>query len=386
MRFLSFLNDFGFTPNRGTQVEHNPSLHQGQMMNDFNRHYVRNESSNLNSLQVTGLPGVESVKEAMDISSPMVSHPSIEKDDISKLQDKFNILLAKYNTTYKLFMERVIDANTIDKQVQQYFGQTITNSDGNYVYINDYGFTHKYSTDAWTNNNVSCPPKPTMMKDGLYKTLQSGPDIVSGQPCGIAGKNIKNIETKEYAWVDIKGYKHVYSDVVWNNKSSSCKQDILSITNEEYNAIPNGGNMTPTETCMQVDIDPHIWNTLMKQHDELLTISRQLSEKIKSIVKEDIALQDALSETQEKIGKTIHKISKDRNQLNDLTKTLVTIDAEQEDTILNERMQYLHMILWLILSVTVISLTVYTLQSYAGFIVLALIFILFFVVKWLSNK
>lgn len=385
MRFLSFLNDFGFTPNRGTLVEDDPSLHQGQMLNDFTRHYIRNELPNLNKLQVTGIPGVESIKEAMDIYSPKVSNRSREEDDISKLEDKFNTLLAKYNTTYKLFSERVIDASKIDKEVQQYYGQTITSSDGNYVYINDYGFTHKYSTDAWTNNNVSCPPKSTIVEKSVYNRLQHGPDIVTGQPCGIAGKNITNAKTKEYAWVDIKGYKHIYSEVLWKNKSSSCDLHVTTLTNEEYNAIPSGGTMTSTDTCMQVNIDPVLWNQLMTQNNELLSISRQLSEKMNSSVEKDISLQHVLLETQEKIGNTIHKINKDRNKLN---QAVITIDAEQEDTYLNLHMQYMHMIMWFFLTITVISLTIHAFintPSYTGMVII-LILILFAIVKWLSNK
>jgi len=391
MRFLSFLNDLGIVPNKDTQVENDPSLRQGQTLNDYNRHYIRKEIPNLNALQNTGIPGVGSVIEAMDVSSPKVRTTVRPKDDISKLEDKFNTALTKYNATYKLFSESVLASNKTDKQIQQYFGQAITSSDGNYAYINNYGFTHKYSTDAWSNNNASCPTDAITVDTTTYNTFHTGPDMGQGQPFSIAGKNIKNSTTNEYAWVDIKGYKHIYSSTLWKKKSPSCDVDVVSLKDEEYNSIPNGGNMTSTDTCMQLDIDPAIWDQLMKQNNELLSISTQLSEKLQYMVNEDNALQGALSETQQQLGQTIDKVTNDRSQLNNINKSLVTIDAEQEDTNLNKRLQYAHMIVWFILLLTVISLTAHAFvssQSKAGDIlglIFALIF-LFIIVRWLWSK
>lgn len=391
MRFLSFLNDLGIVPNKDTQVENDPSLRQGQTLNDYNRHYIRKEVPNLNALQNTGIPGVGSVIEAMDVSSPKVQTTARPNDDISKLEDKFNTSLTKYNATYKLFSESVLATNKTDKQIQQYFGQAITSSDGNYAYINDYGFTHKYSTDAWSNNNVSCPTDAITIDTTTYNAFNDGPDMEQGQPCSIAGKNIKNSITNEYAWVDIKGYKHIYSSTLWKKKSPSCDVDVVSLNDDEYNAIPNGGNMTSTDTCMQLDIDPAIWNQLMKQNDELLSISTQLSEKLQDMVKQDIALQGALSETQQQLGQTIQKVTKDRSQLNNINKTFITIDAEEEDTNLNKRVQYAHMVVWFILLLTILSLTAHAFlssQSNTGDVlgvIFSLIF-LFIIVRWVRNK
>lgn len=391
MRFLSFLNDFGLQPNNRSLAENDLSLRQGQRFNDYNRHYTRNEIPFLNRLQSTGIPGVESIKEAMDISSPKVSNRSREIDDISKLEDQFNTLLTKYNATYKLFSESIITTNKTDKDIRQYLGKTITSDDGNYVYINNYGFTHKYSTDAWINNNISCPSNPTTIDGSLYDSFKIGPNMEIGQPCGIAGKNIKNTKTKEYAWVDIKGYKHVYSDNLWKNKSSACELDVISLDNDEYNAIPNGGNMKSTDLCIQLDIDPVLWDQLMKQNNELITISKQLSNKIQHMDKEDKVLQDALSKSQQQLTRTINSIHNDRNQLQYINHNLITINAEQEDTGMNQRMRYLHMLMWFILLITVMSLTVHAFispQSKKGD-TLGIIFafiLLIVIIRWVWNK
>lgn len=391
MRFLSFLNDFGIIPNAGTSVENDPSLRQGQSLNDYNRHYNRNELPYLNELQSTGMPGVESVTEAMDTYSPKVRSGSTPNDDISKLKDKFNTVLSKYNATYKLFSESLLAISKRDKQIQQYFGQAVTSGDGNYAYINNYGFTHKYSTDAWSNNTVSCPSDAITVESSLFNALKPGPDMVMGQPCGIAGKNVKNSKTKEYAWVDIKGYKHVYSTNIWKQKSSSCEVSVITLNNDEYSAIPNGGNMTITDTCMQLDIDPAIWDQLMKQNDELLSISTALAEKLKYMVNEDVLLQSSLTETQQQLGQTMRKVTNDRSQLNSINNNLNTINAEEEDTNINKRMQYAHMIVWFILLITVLSLTLHAFlssQSKTGDIlgVVFVLIVLFTIVNLVWNK
>ena len=60
----------------------------------------------------------------------------------------------------------------------------------------------------------------TVSKDLMAK-FQIGSIMGKGQPCDVAGKNVQNTKTKEYAWVDIKGKKHVYSDKLWKKKNES---------------------------------------------------------------------------------------------------------------------------------------------------------------------
>ena len=65
MNFMSFLKDLGIIPNKGTSYEKDPALNQGQEFMDFNRMYRRKEGKNLKALQVTSMPGIDSIVENM---------------------------------------------------------------------------------------------------------------------------------------------------------------------------------------------------------------------------------------------------------------------------------------------------------------------------------
>jgi hypothetical protein len=199
--------------------------------------------------------------------------------------------------------------------------------------------------------------------------------MVKGQPCGIAGKNIRNSKTKEYAWVDIKGYKHVYTDALWKTKSSTCETDVIVLSDTEYNAIPNGGNMNNTDTCNHTTIDPDVWNQLIQQNDELLQISKELSDKFKSDELDDTRLQE-----------TIQKVTNERDKLYETNKHVITIDAEQEHTYKNQRMQYLHMMVWFTVLIIMIGFIINTFintQSSLDTIFILLIILLIIITKWI---
>ena len=387
MNFFSFMNAFDLGP----QNYNDPSLGHGREFNDFNRTYTKQIGQQLKTLQDTGIPDVSSVKEAMDTSDPNVGVQTRKTDQISELEDEFSKKLSEYNAAYKLFSEAVLKTNKADKEIQQYFGQAITSGDGNYSYVNDYGYTHKYSTDAWSNNTDSCPQDPLSVDQSISSTLKNGPEMGSGQPCGVAGKNIQNDTTKEYAWVDIKGYKHVYSSDLWASKSASCDVPATTVSDTEYKAIPSGGNMTSTDKCIQLDIDPALWNKIMKLNDELLVLSEKLATQLGKLVLQDVELQVALQESQKQLAQTNQSLQSDRSALGNYQTTIVTAGAEQEDTAILQRMRYLQLLAWMFLSITVLSLTAHAFMAPTSKTsdVIGLIFgivLLFVIVKLLWNK
>jgi hypothetical protein len=387
MNFSSLLNTFGL----GSQNDNDPSLGQGRQLIDFNRTYTKQIGPQLKQLQETGIPGVSSITEAMDASKPNVGVQTRKADQVSELEDQFSKKLAEYNAAYKLFSEAVVKTNTADKEIQQYFGQVVTSGDGNYSYVNDYGYTHKYSTDAWSNNADSCPQDALSIDQSLASNMKSGPEMGSGQPCGIAGSNIQNDTTKEYAWVDIKGYKHVYSSDLWASKSASCDVPAIVISDSEYKAIPSGGNITSTDKCLQLDIDPALWNKIMSLNDELLVLSEKLAQQLGKLVVQDVELQVALKESQKELAQTNQSLQSDRSALGQYQTTIVTAGAEEEDTALLERMRYLQLLAWMFLLVTILSLTAHAFVAPASKVsdIIGLIFgilLLFVISKWLWNK
>jgi len=383
MKITSFLNDLGIIPN----VDKDPSLRQGEKLIDYTNGYKKDVLPSIGLMEETTMPGVGSVVEAMDTQRPKVAVPHNNNDEITQLEDEYNKTLVEYERTYQLFSENVLEMRKKQKDTSKYFGQAITSSDGNYKYVNDYGFTHKYSTNAWANNSPTCPSDAITVDDKLLKQFHKGPDMGEGQACGIAGKNIQNQDTNEISWVDIQGRRHIYSEDVWKTKEATCNVPIVKLSAIEYNAIPEGGAMKSTDSCLQLDIDPAIWSKLMKLNDKLLMLSEVLATKLAELVVEDVELQMALQNMQNKLSQTVTKIKTDRNNIHNYQATMVTTSGELEDATLNQRMRYIQMIAWFFALIAVVALTVraYTsdgskLMDYVG--VIFAIIIIWVVSHW----
>ena len=354
MKIPSFLNDLGIIPG----VESDSSLQQGQKLINYSNKYKSDIMPTLGLMEQTTMPGVGSIVEAMDTQRPKVAVPKNNNDEIAKLEDEYNKTLVEYERTYQLFSESVLEMRKRQKDTSKYFGQAITSSDGNYRYVNDYGFTHKYSTNAWANNSPTCPSDAITVDDKLLKQFHVGPDMGEGQACGVAGKNVQNTDTNEVSWVDIQGKRHVYSEDVWNTKKLTCNVPIVQLSGAEYNAIPQGGAMKSTDYCLQLDIDPAIWSKLMKLNDKLLMLSEVLAIKLAELVVEDVELQMALESAQNRLSQTVSKIKSDRNNIHNYQATMITTSGELEDSTLNQRMRYIQMIAWFFALIAVVALTV----------------------------
>lgn len=373
---------FNHVWNRRVNTDNN--LEQGRRFNQYTTEHVKESLPYLSALQKTHLPGISSIVENMDTKRPTVTYKN-SSDEISRLENEFNQLLVQYNTVYKLFNESIVQSNTI-KDLTPYLGKNIKTNDGNYSYINDYGYTHKYSTDAWANKDITCNLDTVDLDTD--SSFQLGPVMGIQQPCGMAGKNIQNIQTNEYAWVDIKGYKHIYSSDVWNTKTSGCNRNVIMLSNDAYNAIPSGTNMTSTDTCIQSDIDPNIWAELIQLNDSLYQIAKQISVNLDTVIVKDSQLQTSLKNSQKEILEITNGIQQDRRQLQRYSNSLANTEANETDSHLRQTMYYQERMIWSILLLTVLSLMVYTLvysssQQYDIIVLIVCLFLLFAFARWI---
>lgn len=368
-----------------------PSIIQGIFFIDEKNKTSQLIGPELLKLQDTGLNNIQTTVEAMDVQQPKTKAYTRTNDTLTALENQFNKTLVKYNLTYKLFNEAVINQNKINKDVTKYFDKVVTTEDGNYSYINNYGYTHKFSTDAWSNKVLSCKSNPITISDVDYNKFKSGPNMGVHQPCGIAGMNIENRKTKERAWVDIKGYKHIYSTDLWENKMEMCNVPVKKLTNSEYNSIPQGGNMETTSNCLQLDIDPSLWTELNTLNDKLIHISKKISKEITRLKKSDVKLNSALAESQQKFSKSTNTLQYQKNQLNGHGQSLATINGEQESSEMTKDMNKIHSFVWKHVSIIVLVLTVRAYMSPASKTgdIIGLIFaiiLLFVICRWIWNK
>jgi len=393
MPLVKFLNDLGIISNKGTAVENDPNLLQGQEFMEFGRLYADEVRPHLAALQITSIPGVSSIMETLDDSDSTATTTKNIAADVTKLEDEFNKTLTEYTNTYQELSDSLLKKNQTQADVYQYYNKVLTSDDSNYVYVNNYGYTHRYSTDAWTNNSNSCPSDPISITSDELATLKSkGPDMGSGQACQIAGTNIQNQSTKEIAWVDIKGYKHIYSTDAWKQKDTTCDIKPTQIIESEYNAIPSGSNMTSTTVCNQLDVDPKIWHRLTELNDRLIALAQALSKDLDELAVTDVQLKKQLQEQQEKLNTYIVVLDSDRSQMNHSSKRYMTIEGEEQSSDLIMTSNWYHYIVWFIVVITVVSITFHTLavdrpsRMANGLSLIFCIIILFIIVRWFYNK
>jgi hypothetical protein len=303
-----------------------------------------------------------------------------DKNKLSYLEKNFNRVLNKYNSTYKLLVEYLV--RNSNSEQKKYFGKVITNGDVNY-YVNNYGYTHKYSNDVWSQNHETCPITPSeTVSDDVLKKLKKGPDMFAGQPCNIAGKNIMNKKTGEYSWVDIKGYKHIYSTSTWKNRSKSCSIPVLQLEENVYDSIPTADNMQDTSECIQLDVDLTLWDSLAKLNKELISLATKISNEISKLSVKDKLLKEKISEEQRKVNGYINKLDDDYKHIVELTGNYATTYASNIDTRLQKTSTRIRYILWavlLIMLLLVILSNATNIRFYDFVLAIAIIILLYII-------
>jgi hypothetical protein len=328
------------------------NLNQGKELLEYEVDVEKKVQPHLKLIEETSSPELGSLMEGLK-GEAHTNTKIIE--GLSDIEDEFNKTLVDYNNTYKLFSEDLLNKNQSKKKVVGYLGKVISDEEGNKKYVNDFGFTHMYNQYSWENNNSSCPQSTVNMDGTMAKELQIGPIMGAGQPCKIAGKNIKNKDTGEEAWVDIRGYKHIYSD---SEKSTSCrKQQPLEINNNEYNAIPTGGNMTSTKDCNTLDVNPDLWNKMMKLNKKLSDLAQNIVTEMKKLKVQDKRLQTTIKNKREKAMVYINNLQTDKNDLIYNRRMMMTVAGEEEDSELQRRSYFYKFIIYLVFMIVIVLLT-----------------------------
>jgi hypothetical protein len=339
------------------------------------------------NLQLPSSQNVNSIIENMENLNSSVDYKS-KSEALDKYEKMFQKALREYNQTYKQLNEERLQKIETLKQASQYLGKVVSEEDGSYHYVNDYGFTHKYSTDAWQNNNQNCPSDTTNASSTLFR---QGPDMVPGQPCKIAGKNIKNLDTNEVAWVDIKGYKHVYSEDIWNKKSNTCNIKTIDISNENYVLIPEGSPMQSTDICDTIDINPNLWKKLFNLNKKLISLAQKMSKEIQKLEVKEEVMKELLQEQRNNLDTYVVNLNEDQNNMKFQKRTFENVSGEKENSdlimISNRSVFFISIIilvLFLFFTIKIVNSNNISPISTTIIIILSIIF-LFFVFRRLKN-
>ena len=275
-------------------------------------------------------------------------------EGLQNIENKFNQTLALYAQTYKQFNEDLLTKRQSSKKIVDYLGKVVSDTDGNNYYVNNFGFTHKYSDNAWEKNNDSCPSTSTTYNQKMTN-FKSALPMVQGQPCKIAGQNIKNKDTKEQAWVDIKGIKHPYSN---KKKNESCSTKPIVLSASDYNLIPTGGAMSKTDECLSLDVNPNLWSRLQRLNKKLKKQALQLSEEIEKLSLEDSNTKQELMNKRQQLLSYIETSEHDRNDIINSNAMLMQVVGEESDSSMRMTSNYYSYIIWIFVVIFIICLTI----------------------------
>ena len=365
--------------------KNHPILKQGKQFISYNDDYVKVVNPELKIIQQTSSPTLSSIIETLESNNSLSQNNKASNSNVSQFESEFNRTLVEYTNTYQLFMQELLNKNQTQKNVKQYFGKVVSGDDGNYAYVNDFGYTHRYSNDAWLKNDTSCPNTVLSINSDDFELLVKGPEMGISQACKIAGQNVQNTETQEVAWVDIKGYKHIYPHEIWNTKEKGCDVSPIKISKLAFDNIPSGNPMTNTSVCSKMDINPILIDKLNQLNTKLISLAQSMLTEIKDISVNDKELNNKLTNKKKELNDFINQFNNENNKTFS-GHDMVKLEGEKENSISYLNYSYSHYILWLIFLIIIILFIFKSfvsepsyLESFA--IIVFSLFILYYVIK-----
>jgi hypothetical protein len=367
-------------------MQNDNNLVQGKQLLNYEVMYKKLVLPHLKPLQMTSSPNLSSLIEALEGEQSIKPKQNVVNGDMSELEKKFNQKLSEYSIAYKSFIEDLMN-NTKNKQdVIKYHGKVIRDKDNTYIYVNDYGFTHKYLSNSWNSNDASCPSNYENVDTNVISKLSIGPNMGSGQACKIAGQNVQNTKTNEVAWVDIKGFKHVYPNETWNNKKESCNVNPIKLSEIAYNNIPNDTHMEKNTECLKLNVDNALWNKLQTLNDDLISLSKQIEKQLHNLKTNDIQLNNEIKTKQNELNKYIKSLNKDKTNINSVKNDYKTIQGQEQTTYMFATSFKYKYIIWAILLLFILLIALRTMndsdsQMISGLLAIVLLFVIYYIIK-----
>ena len=296
----------------------NDNLNQGKLFMKYNKIYNKKNKYKFKLLQKNTSTNISSIIETLE-NNNFSNHKIIIKDDKnSKLNDEFNRTLAEYTTLYKIFIDNINNKNTLEPS---------NDSDHNYVYVNTYGYTHKYIANNPNKSNTA----------------------LNGQARKLSGQNIKNKDTNQISWVDIKGYKHVYPSNIWNHKNNRCNTTPIILNSKEYESIPSSASMETSYMCdtnSLTNTNDKIWHNLLEINSTLIFLSKEILDNINVNSITNSATQNQINEKKTILNKYINQFQNEMSTIKNLDSDTINGQKEMSESYLNyNHYQY---VLWFI--------------------------------------
>jgi hypothetical protein len=274
---------------------------------------------------------------------------------IKELEAEFTTALATYTTKQNQFMMESKIESARQLKTKPFYGKNVevsgTTFDFSYAYINKYGYKHKFPNAAsWVQKNTDCSLGTTIITEASYSSIgRSAADMSNGQPC-IAGELINDGSTTNYAWVDVKGVKHKFTDIskaTWHTTCRSLLTKKLTAA-QGYDKIPTGAPMKATDACRKTYVSSALEAELSALNTKLTTLARQIN----TARAKEHSTNTQLGVTQTRYWNTF------KNNANNYysstfggATTDATLDAKEESSGLFATTNQMHFYIWFVFAI-----------------------------------
>ena len=228
-----------------------------------------------------------------------------------------------------------------------------------------FGCAPDYAKEWWKHH--SCKTKPSSSKHPGCEIasvntaiFKKGADMKPGEPCHLAGKNIRNSKTNQVAWVDLTGVKHAYPNSKMRDSLIGCNTKVtVTLDDAKFSNVPTGSPMTNDGICLNISVNEQDYTKLLKM-------------KIKSCSEKYIVFysisKDSETETEIRTKKSsIHaflkNLKKERKNFDQNKHLIKTMQYQSEDSHVRYVSNKYHMIAWGLLVAGVGGFTVHQLST-----------------------
>jgi hypothetical protein len=243
-----------------------------------------------------------------------------ERQQMQKLENSFNNYLNQYKTVYKAYLDEIVAK-------QGAGSSSLRNSirkgpDGLHYYVSGMGVIRQFDAGSWeTRDRASCSDSSGLIKQNELDTLTRGAQMGQGEVCRTGGYNAKSA-TGDVAWVDAEGMKHVYQD--YASRHNTCPQTTSQMSNQKFNAIPDGKKWTDNDGCVLLDLDTEKGRQAIALNDKLIEVAGQMQELVNNSEHKEELVRGEKAKDKKILLKTLGDLKSKRGEIGELRRAIQT--------------------------------------------------------------
>jgi hypothetical protein len=233
----------------------------------------------------------------------------------------------------------------------------------------DFGCAPDFAKEWWKQH--SCKTKPSSSKrpgcdiNNMNTSIfKKGPDMNPGEPCHLAGKNIRNSKTNQVAWVDLTGVKHIYPNQKMRDNLIGCNTKVtVTLDDDKYTNVPTGPTMTLDSICLNISVNEHDYTKLLKMNKKLQVLASKIVNELDTVISKDSEMETNIRSKKSTIHKFLNNLKKERKNFDENKHLLKTMKHQSEESHVSYVSNKYHMIAWGLLLVGVGGFTVHQLST-----------------------